>query len=225
MESPPRRPGSALSRPTGDGDVRRDPSLVPLDDSERRARSHLRRHVRAIRRDRIGILARRMGSVTGGAPMDRGALNIALALLLLAGVSACTHSKKGDLIFLGTVTRIQVADTGDPLRKWVVATRVDRVISGSFSGAQFSFAIHSPSRSGLEVGKQYRILATRVPGGYEVDQYQWRNERVRCEAEPSSTGTRRCAGQRTADMLTRGPAQGGTSEGSSHSGGSARASR
>jgi hypothetical protein len=77
------------------------------------------------------------------------------------------------LTFLGTVTRIEIADTGDSLKKWVVTTRVDKVLSGVFSGSQFSFAIHSPAQSGLEVGKQYRIRATRTRDGYFVDQNQW----------------------------------------------------
>jgi len=96
--------------------------------------------------------------------------------LLLVGVSACVRvAKPGDLIFKGTVTKIAVANTGDPLREWVVTTRVDRVVCGSFSGSTFQFAIHSPTRSRIEVGQQYRIVATRVPQGYEVDPDEWRS--------------------------------------------------
>jgi hypothetical protein len=83
-------------------------------------------------------------------------------------------SNPSDLTFLGTVTSIEAADTGDRLKNWVVTARVDRIVSGRFSGGQFSFAIHSPTLSGLEVGKQCRIRATRTQKGYLVDQYQWR---------------------------------------------------
>jgi hypothetical protein len=95
--------------------------------------------------------------------------------LLVLVVGACVRvTKQGDLIYKGTVTKIEIADTGDPLREWVVTTRVDRVVCGSFSGDQFKFAVHSPARSGIEVGKQYRIVAKRVPDGYEVDPDEWR---------------------------------------------------
>jgi hypothetical protein len=78
-----------------------------------------------------------------------------------------------DLTFLGTVTNIEAADTGNPRKEWVVTTRVDKVLSGDFSGSQFSFAIHSPAKSGLEVGKQYRIRAAGTPDGYIVDGSPW----------------------------------------------------
>jgi hypothetical protein len=88
------------------------------------------------------------------------------------------------LTFLGTVTRIYQAETGDPLKRWVVTTRVNKILSGSFTGSQFSFAIHSPSKSGLVVGKEYSIRATRTPEGYLVDDYQW-------QKSPSAGGSGR----------------------------------
>src|SRR5262245_595921 len=107
--------------------------------------------------------------------MDKRSISTLLAVLLLVGVSACVRvAKQGDLIYKGTVTKIEIADTGNPLRQWVVTTRVDQVVCGSFSGARFQFAIHSPAQSGLRVGKQYRIVATSVPDGYVVDPTQWR---------------------------------------------------
>jgi hypothetical protein len=36
---------------------------------------------------------------------------------------------------------------------WIVHARVERVVSGDFEGARFSFRVHSPSRAGLVVGK------------------------------------------------------------------------
>lgn len=92
-------------------------------------------------------------------PSDKGAT---------APASADTRSE--DLVFLGRVTSIAIADTGNPRREWVVTTKVERVLSGSFSGSHFSFAVHSPAKSGLEVGKHYSIRATRTPSGYRVDE-------------------------------------------------------
>ena len=114
-----------------------------------------------------------------------------LLVLLMAGVCGCaptrdkpsmepasaspnsastpSRSNHSDLTFLGTVTKIEAADTCDPLKEWVVTTRVDKVLSGDFSGSQFSFAIHSPVQSGIEVGKQYQIRATATPEGYLVE--------------------------------------------------------
>jgi hypothetical protein len=82
-----------------------------------------------------------------------------------------------DLVFLGTVTSMAPGHTGNTSKRWVVTTTVERVLSGRFSGSQFSFAIHSPAKSGLEVGKQYSIKATRTPTGYRVDEYQWRRSK------------------------------------------------
>jgi hypothetical protein len=81
---------------------------------------------------------------------------------------------QNDLTFLGTITSIEVASTGDPLRKFRVTTKVDEVLSGHLSGKKFSFAIHSPSQSGVEVGQQIRIQALATAEGYSVDEYQWR---------------------------------------------------
>ena len=47
------------------------------------------------------------------------------------------------------------------------------VISGTFEGTHFAFRVHSPSRSGLEIGKTYTIEANEVEGGFTVDENQW----------------------------------------------------
>jgi len=128
---------------------------------------------------------------------SRSAIKAVLQVLFLAGLSGCTpphhepaapesvgvaspsnasapgNSNSADLTFLGTVISIEVADTGDRFKNWLVTTGVDKVVSGGFFGSQFSFAVHSPSRSRLEVGKQYRIRAARTQEGYLVDQDQW----------------------------------------------------
>jgi len=79
-----------------------------------------------------------------------------------------------DLVFLGTVQEIR--QSGMPrtaMLEWIIHTRVDKVVSGRFSGETFSFLVHSPSRSGLEKGKQYKIKAKWTGEGYRVNQNQW----------------------------------------------------
>jgi hypothetical protein len=79
------------------------------------------------------------------------------------------------LVFLGTVQSIASSTIPQSLANWVVTFRVDRIESGEFDGKTFSFRIHSPSKSGLETGRQYVVEAMRTGAGYEVDQYQWMN--------------------------------------------------
>jgi hypothetical protein len=90
-----------------------------------------------------------------------------------ASGSASAAPGSDDLVFVGTVTSIAPADTRSHETRLVVNTRVERVLSGSFSGSHFSFAVHSPAKSGLEVGKQCSIRARRTPDGYRVDKTQW----------------------------------------------------
>jgi hypothetical protein len=80
----------------------------------------------------------------------------------------------GDLQYEGTVTAIDNAPLPQSRLNWVVRTRVDRVLSGTFTGVTFDFRVHSPALSGLEVGRRYVIRAKAVPDGYVVDEHQWR---------------------------------------------------
>ena len=73
----------------------------------------------------------------------------------------------------GTVEELYSSPLAQSRFNYVVQCRVDKILSGDFSGKTFSFRIHSPSQSGLEVGKQYKIEAKRTPEGFAVDQYQW----------------------------------------------------
>jgi len=106
-------------------------------------------------------------------------MNIKIIIFcLLAGlVGGCVTQPnvKGDLVFLGTVAEMTSSPLPQSRLGWVVQCEVDRVVSGTFPGKTFSFRIHSPSKSGLEVGKQYTITATRTPDGFHVDQHQWMN--------------------------------------------------
>lgn len=93
---------------------------------------------------------------------------------LSAGTNA-KLTKAGDLVLVGTVREIHSQSTARSRKNWIVVVDVDRVVSGEFSGATFSFAIHSPARAGLQVGQSYTIKATSTGAGYVVDELQWRN--------------------------------------------------
>jgi hypothetical protein len=67
-----------------------------------------------------------------------------------------------------------IAPTGSGRsRLWQVTLRVERVLAGRFEGEVFSFAVHSPAKSGLAVGQRRIVRATPVEGGYAVDALQW----------------------------------------------------
>jgi len=85
------------------------------------------------------------------------------------GQGASTDGPAEDLVIVGTVTRIYPAPSRFSTRNWAVITQVERVISGQFSKATFTFMVHSPSRIGLEAGRTYTIKAKRR-GGVQVDE-------------------------------------------------------
>ena len=93
--------------------------------------------------------------------------------LLCAGTNAKLN-KGGDLVLVGTVKEIQPRGGARSRKRWLVVVKVDRVVSGEFSGTTFAFAIHSPANAGLQVGKTYTVKATWTGAGYVVDELQWR---------------------------------------------------
>lgn len=95
---------------------------------------------------------------------------IALALVSERDADAAHSSKV--LVFEGTVSSIKVVQ--DEFTPWLVTLIVEHVVSGEFSGGTFSFAVHSPARSGLEVGGSYTVKAVWKDGRYYVDPFQWR---------------------------------------------------
>jgi hypothetical protein len=82
------------------------------------------------------------------------------------------NAQDEDLVFVGTIARTYRLGSGS-LKDWAVVARVDKIVSGKFSGVTFTFAIHSPARSGLEAGRAYTIKARRATDGYTVDKLQW----------------------------------------------------
>jgi hypothetical protein len=97
-----------------------------------------------------------------------------LPLCLCFGLYAQAQVAEADLVFLGTVEKVEASPLPESKRNWIVHCRVEQVLSGDFPGKTFSFRVHSPAKSGLEVGNQYKIEAKRTTDGYTVDQYQWK---------------------------------------------------
>ncbi len=104
-------------------------------------------------------------------------ITFALTTVLLTGCGDVRSQKDPeatpDLVLLGTVTDLEPAPLSNSPKNWVVTVSVEEVLSGQFDGSTFAFRVHSPSRAGLEVGSQYRILAKRIDQGYLVDEHQW----------------------------------------------------
>src|SRR5262249_20382923 len=105
---------------------------------------------------------------------------LAVASLCVGCAAAPKHAEvtkppkpTGDLVFLGTV--ISATPNSDFWYMCIITTRVDKVLSGSFSGKTFQFPVHSAPTSNLEIGKQYTIRAIRSQDGnyFTVDENQW----------------------------------------------------
>ena len=86
-----------------------------------------------------------------------------------------------ELVIVGTVASISQVDAPPPsVRKWGVTVRVEKVKTGTYSEPTFTFTIHSPARSGVEVGLRCTIVATKKgPGGYLVSD----TRRIECDAK------------------------------------------
>ena len=77
-------------------------------------------------------------------------------------------------MFIGTITKIYPFSAPATVeRGWAVRAHVDRVVSGTLSVDTFTFTVHSPTQSGLEVGGTYTIKAKWIGNGYVVDELQW----------------------------------------------------
>ncbi len=85
--------------------------------------------------------------------MRRIACGLVVMFALSAGAIAGPRAAGDELVFMGTVEKLESAPLEQSNLDWVVRCRVDRIVSGEFSGKAFSFRVHSSSKSGLEVGK------------------------------------------------------------------------
>ena len=98
--------------------------------------------------------------------------------------SSAAHPPK-DFVFIGTVTKVYpFSAPATALRRWAVRARVDRLVSGTFSGDTFTFTLHSPSQAGLRVGRAYTIKATWTVEGYVVDESTLRTAGVGTKPSP-----------------------------------------
>jgi hypothetical protein len=79
-------------------------------------------------------------------------------------------SESDELLLVGTVKRIYQLNAPRSRRRWAVEVRVDRVVSGEFTGPTFTFAVHSPALSGLRVKGTYNIKAHKVGERFDVDE-------------------------------------------------------
>ena len=78
-----------------------------------------------------------------------------------------------DLVFWGTVEKIEIVENNDPIKKWEVTFKVDNILKGKYESDIFSCIIHSPTMSFMETGKSYKVIASVVDNGYYVDPNQW----------------------------------------------------
>ena len=78
-----------------------------------------------------------------------------------------------DLVFVGRVKKIYPLAVRNSPKRWAIVTDIDKVLSGKFSGATFTFTVHSPEKAGLQVGRIYTIKAKWTAAGYVVDETQW----------------------------------------------------
>ena len=96
----------------------------------------------------------------------------ACLLVSAIGIANATPPSSKEMVVVGRVTSLKPGG-GDESRRWIVTIKVDKVVSGDFSGPTFQFAVHSPSQCGLEKGRSYTIEAVWDGTGYTVDELQW----------------------------------------------------
>ena len=101
-------------------------------------------------------------------------LTVAQTPTTLAQSQSSFNDSPKDLVFIGTITKIYpFSAPANMRRRWAVRAHVDRVVSGTFSGDTFTFTVHSPTLSGLQVGGTHTIKAKWIDKGYVVDELQW----------------------------------------------------
>lgn len=107
-----------------------------------------------------------------------GVLGVAVWLL---AQGALAEPRLEELVLVGTITSIFTVDAPPPSRRnWGVTVRVEWVKSGNYSDPTFTFAIHSPARSGVKVGLRCTIVATKT-GAQEYLVSDTR--RIECDAK------------------------------------------
>ena len=93
--------------------------------------------------------------------------------------SVSAGPETSELVLVGTVTKLYPLATSRQRRAWAVVAHVDNVVKGEYSGATFTFSVHSPALAGLQVNRTYVIKATRVDGRYVVNEFTLEEGRAR----------------------------------------------
>ena len=85
-----------------------------------------------------------------------------------------TNTKQSDfLVFDGKVTSMKPSPMPQSRQNWIITMQITRIEQGRFMGTNFSFQVHSPSKSGLTSNGIYKVKARVVHDGYSVDEFQW----------------------------------------------------
>ena len=114
-------------------------------------------------------------------------LNFIIIFFLIITGYAVWAEENHDLIFLGTIEKLYISPLENSRVNWVVQCRIDKIITGKSEGKSFSFRIHSPSQSGLEIGKQYKVEAKWAGDSYTVDEYQWAERAINNSLKQTGT--------------------------------------
>src|SRR4051812_2249075 len=85
---------------------------------------------------------------------------VALCFAFEARVLPLSSPPSQDLVLVGTMTAIRPVHVPRSRQRWEVTVKVDKVLSGDVSGSTFSFAVHSATKAGLQLGGTYTIKAT-----------------------------------------------------------------
>ena len=118
-----------------------------------------------------------------------------------------TNHESDELVLVGTVSKIYPVSAPRSQRRWAVVVTVDSVVSGEFSGATFTFTVHSPARAGLRVNGVYTIKATKVGEGYVVNELDLKEMPERKKSAGMRSGPPRAGVDRVArdGSLIKGP--------------------
>ncbi len=73
-----------------------------------------------------------------------------------------------DLSLIGIVTKISPLAEPQHLKQWAITLKVTKILHGTFTNETFSFQVHSPAQSGLEINKTYELEAVSTGTGYKV---------------------------------------------------------
>lgn len=90
-----------------------------------------------------------------------------------ADINSSNFTQNDELVFTDKIERIDNTPLKGSSKNWIVTFQIDSLITGNYPNKTFSFRIHSPAQSTLEVGKVYRVKATKISSKYEVDEQQW----------------------------------------------------